>query len=269
MFDTLIHKILGVTYKLHIASDTGKGQPVIFLHGLASDSSTWRNVLPNMDIGVYRCITIDLLGFGESPKPDWQKYDTNDHVKAIAKTISALHLSKPPIIVGHSMGSLIAVSLAARHPKLVKSLVLCSMPVYQNSEFDSTIDAYKKTGRNISNAYFNVYEGLINRKDLTLDAAKKIVKVAGNETSFMLNESTWLPFKNSLEFTIKGQHTIAELEKLQIPIAILYGRFDVFVLGGYFRALAKTHSNITVYTLNSRHEITPNYAKKVAQTIQA
>lgn len=269
MLDVLFHKILRVPYRLHIANDVGKGQPVVFLHGIASNSGTWRNVLPGMDTGVYRCITIDLLGFGKSPKPEWSAYDANDHTASIAKTIRGLHLKTPPIIVGHSMGSLIAVSLAASHPGLVKSLVLCSMPVYQNNNFDAAIDAYKKTGKSISNAYFNVYEGLINRRDLTLDAAKKIVKMAGNETSFMLDDATWIPFKNSLENTIRNQDTLKKLKSLTIPISILYGRFDVFVLGGYFRALAKTHKNIYVYTLNVRHEITPNYAKKVIEAIQA
>ncbi len=268
MFERFIHKTLRIPYKLRIVEDTGgSGTPIVFLHGIASSSLTWRNVVPLLDSTV-RVITIDLLGFGDSPKPDWSEYQMSDHADAVARTIQSLSL-KNVVVVGHSMGSLIAVDLAKRHPKLVARLVLCSMPLYINEDLHGIMGEYTKTDRYINNAYFNVYQAVIDRPDLTLKNAKRVVKLAGNETSFRLDETTWNPFKSSLKNTIENQTTLHDIQQLTIPITIVYGRFDVFVISRYFKQLAKEYSNITVIAVAGRHEISPKYAQVVAPIIMA
>lgn len=265
-FDTLFHKTLKQPYKLAVSDDIGEGIPVVFLHGIASSSITWRNVLPLMPSG-YRAVTIDLLGFGDSPKPDWAQYTVEDHARAVAKTIKKLHLKQKPIIVGHSMGSLIATSLASRHPELVNNLVLCSMPIYVSEDSSHSLETYKKTDAVVNNAYFKAYQAFAERPDFTLKGAEKIAKLAGNDTSFRLDKTTWIPFKESLKNTIERQNTMAIVAKLTMPIAIVYGRFDILVISKYFKELARKQTNITLYPVNSRHEITPNYAKKVVEVI--
>lgn len=267
MFDKFLHKTLRIPYKLSVTENSGSGMPIVFLHGIASSSFTWRNVLPIVGSG-YRRITIDLLGFGNSPKPEWAHYSLVDHADAVARTIKKLRLKQPVILVGHSMGSLIAVSLANRHPKLVKRLVLCSMPLYMNNDLDSSVVEYKKTDRALNNAYFNVYQAITERPDLTLKGARQIVKLAGNETSFRLDETTWVPFKQSLKNSIEGQSTLSDIQSIDAPIDILYGRFDVFVISKYFKKLAQTHKNISIHAVNGRHEISPLYARKIVEVIE-
>lgn len=262
MFDQLVHKTLRVPYRLAVTYDKGSGEPIVLLHGIASSSMTWRNVTPLLSANK-RVIALDLLGFGDSPKPDWSHYNLDDHAQAVARTIKKLHL-KNVTLVGHSMGSLIAVNVAYRYPRLVKQLVLCSMPLYVNNDIAASVDAYKKTDRHLSNAYFSVYQALAERPELTLKGAQQIVKLAGNDTSFRLDETTWVPFKQSLKNSIENQTTLREINMLRIPISIFYGQFDVFVISKYFKQLAKNHRNISVTKVTGRHEITPQYAKKVA-----
>ena len=47
--------------------DTGRGAPVVFLHGNPTSSYLWRNVIPHVE-GVARCLAPDLVGMGQSGK---------------------------------------------------------------------------------------------------------------------------------------------------------------------------------------------------------
>jgi pimeloyl-ACP methyl ester carboxylesterase len=100
---------------LHVASDRGTGPIVVLIHGVASSSVTFQNVLPLIE-GEHRCIAIDLLGFGESPIPEGAEYTLAEHVAAISRTVDSLKLRAAFTLVGHSMGALIAARYAARTP---------------------------------------------------------------------------------------------------------------------------------------------------------
>ena len=71
---------------------------------------------------------MDLLGFGRSPKPANCMYRVRDHVEAIERSLIEPHGlmsgSASFHLVSHSMGCIIALALAAKHPTRVKSITL-------------------------------------------------------------------------------------------------------------------------------------------------
>lgn len=267
MFDKLIHKTLKRPYRLSVQYSSKQGPPIIFLHGIASSRITWRHVIPLLS-AKYTCITVDLLGFGESPKPDWKSYSLDDHVDALAYSIKKLRLKKP-MVVGHSMGSLVAARLAKKHPELVGRLVLCSMPLYINDHLAKSLEVYSKTDKYKNSAYFNIYQKLIAQPEFTLKHAKTVERIAGRDSSFQLDIDTWLPFSYSLKNSIENQTTYNDIKSLTLPITIIYGRFDIFVLSKYYRMLQKNHQNIEIFKINAHHEITASYAKNIARIISA
>ncbi len=110
----------------------GSGAPLVLLHGYLSDSNYWKPLLPELSKR-YTVITIDLLGFGRSPKPGSASYTLDEHATAVATTI--MHItSEPAIIAGHSMGALIAAQLTIAHPKLITRTLLCNMPLFRNAK---------------------------------------------------------------------------------------------------------------------------------------
>lgn len=264
--DLFMHKVLRQPYKLRVVYDSGvKRQPIVFLHGIASSSLTWRNVLPLVD-EQYRVICLDLLGFGASPKPDWSLYDVGTHAKAAARTIRSLHLRQPVVLVGHSMGSLVAVEIATRHSKLISRLILCSTPLYMKEEL-AINSPYTPADKRINNAYFKTYQALLRKPELLLKGAAQLIRIAGNDTSFRLDQSTWTAFSRSLVNTIENQKTMQQLQTLTLPIDIIYGRYDILLISRYLRRFEQ-RPNIRVSSLAAGHDISKLYARKLATILQ-
>ena len=61
---------------------------------------------------------------------------------------------------------------------------------------------------------------------------------------------------SSLEMSIENQTSLEDAKKLRIPIHILYGQFDPFVLKSRLRELKAANTNISITTLPVVHEIT-------------
>src|SRR5690606_16332795 len=77
-----------------------------------------------------RVISLDLLGFGNSPRPAWATYSVRTQARSVIATLASLKLRGRVTLVGHSLGSLVAVEVTKRYSPLVRSLVLCSPPFY-------------------------------------------------------------------------------------------------------------------------------------------
>jgi pimeloyl-ACP methyl ester carboxylesterase len=108
----------------------GRGKVIVLLHGFLASSAYWNRLQPLLTTAGYRVITMDLLGFGRAPKPKTSKYAYKDHLRHIEQSLKRLDISEPAIVVGHSMGALIALRFARAHPERVSSLVLLHPPLY-------------------------------------------------------------------------------------------------------------------------------------------
>ena len=102
--------------------DAGTGDiPVVFLHGNPVSSYVWRNVIPHVS-GQTRCLAPDLIGMGESGKPDLA-YRLADHVRYLDAWFDAMSLNDA-VLVGHDWGGTLAMDWAARHPGRVRGIAV-------------------------------------------------------------------------------------------------------------------------------------------------
>ena len=112
------------TWKGHQINYTvvGDGPPLLLIHGFGASIGHWRNNIPTLAAGGYRVWAIDLLGFGGSDKAElnyslelWQEMITDFwHV----------HINKPTIFIGNSIGALLSLMLVANHPEISRGAVL-------------------------------------------------------------------------------------------------------------------------------------------------
>lgn len=106
-------------------SRTGRGTPVILIHGLSGSHRWWRRNVDELARD-HLVVTIDLIGFGSSRKLaglSSTPLQFDDISAVLARWISS-SFEERVHLVGHSMGGQIAIHLAARYPDLVRSLVL-------------------------------------------------------------------------------------------------------------------------------------------------
>lgn len=98
--------------------DSGSGTPLVFLHGSPGFSYMWRNVLPH--VGGGRLLAPDMIGFGESGKPDIA-YSYLDHARYLDAWFDRLGLDDA-VLIGHDWGGVLALDWAARHPARVRGV---------------------------------------------------------------------------------------------------------------------------------------------------
>src|SRR5437764_5763869 len=127
MFGKYWHQLLRQPYRLARTVDQGSGRTVVLLHGIGRSGAVWQHVVEQLDGKPYRLVAYDLLGFGKSPKPDWAEYNVDDHARAVIASLLQLKPGEPVIIVGHSMGSLVAVRVARLRQDLVQHMVIYEM----------------------------------------------------------------------------------------------------------------------------------------------
>jgi haloalkane dehalogenase len=91
----------------------------LFLHGNPTSSYVWRNVLP-LVAPVARCIAPDLIGFGQSGKPEIE-YRVADHARYLDAFLDQVGVSSA-FVVAQDWGTALAFLLAARKPGFVQGL---------------------------------------------------------------------------------------------------------------------------------------------------
>ena len=101
--------------------DTGKGAPIVFLHGNPTSSYLWRNVIPHVD-GLGRCLAPDLIGMGESGKSSNGSYRFIDHARYLDAWFEGLGITENVTLVGHDWGSALGFYWAYRHQSRVRGV---------------------------------------------------------------------------------------------------------------------------------------------------
>jgi pimeloyl-ACP methyl ester carboxylesterase len=107
----------------------GCGRPVVLIHGIAASLHDWDDIIPQLTKNGYACYALDLLGHGDSPKPDSRIYKIEWLFDHFLHWITSLRLTEPAVLIGHSLGGYIALEYARRFSAWTRGLVLVS-PFY-------------------------------------------------------------------------------------------------------------------------------------------
>lgn len=125
--------------------DRGKGEPVfLFVHGWACDRQCWAAQMDEFSRD-HRCIAVDLRGRGgSSPIPPFGVGRALEDVAGFIRTLGIA----PVILVGHSLGGVIALAVNGRYPELVLGLVTIDSPITSDTGAGSprSVSAIREAG---------------------------------------------------------------------------------------------------------------------------
>ncbi|WP_336129455.1 alpha/beta fold hydrolase [Mesoflavibacter sp. CH_XMU1422-2] len=134
---------------------------LVLLHGLTGSLNYWKRNLESIS-KTHTLLLIDLLGFGDSPKPQ------SDYSLLIQLQALELVLNKEgfndgkTIVAGHSMGAIISLALLQKHPHWFKAGVFIGIPVYKDAdEFKRIMSSHSFVDR-ISTSKFSKYICMIH-----------------------------------------------------------------------------------------------------------
>jgi pimeloyl-ACP methyl ester carboxylesterase len=120
----------------------GAGQTtMIFLSGWGCDTSLWRNQAPAL-AGYGRVLLVDLPGHGRSDKPEIS-YTPGLFVRAVDAVLELARASKP-VLVGHSMGGMMAYEFARRWPERTSALIWVDAALNMPVDVDQQIAGLRR-----------------------------------------------------------------------------------------------------------------------------
>ncbi|MQG57575.1 MAG: alpha/beta hydrolase [SAR202 cluster bacterium] len=129
--------------RLHYKEWSTEGPPLVFLHGVTSNCGSWDVVAPNF-VERRHVMAIDLRGHGLSDKPE-SGYEWEPHYAPDIVDFIATHLGEPAIVVGHSLGAVVAAAVAVQAGDRVRAIVMEDPPSFTHENRDGTISRFKPT----------------------------------------------------------------------------------------------------------------------------
>lgn len=269
--DKLFHKVLKIPHTLHVGVDRpgdDPGEPtIVFVHGLARSHKVWSYAIEQLPTTA-RVVSVDLLGFGASPKPEWHSYNAREQALCLHATLRRQGVKGRITLVGHSLGSLVSIEYAKLHPARVSSLILCSTPLFRN---EPRVLLRKFELPDESNLHRTLLKNLRNNTSLMKKLNHYARRVSFIDDDFIVDDKNLLTVTRSLEVAIENQSVFDWLMQTTIPTSVVYGLVDPYVIKKYYRALAKHNDNCKVYPVAAGHEINRNkaYARQIKKLLYA
>ncbi|MFD2514542.1 alpha/beta fold hydrolase [Pontibacter locisalis] len=155
--------------KMHYV-DEGQGAPIVMIHGTPAWSFLYRNLIKILR-KKYRCIALDLIGFGLSDKPDDFSYKPRAHAANFEQLMDHLQLKDITLLV-HDFGTPIGLAYAIKHPENVQRIVMINSWTWSLSKHQS----FSKTSK-----YLVGPLGKFLHSKLNVSARTLVNELFGNE----------------------------------------------------------------------------------------
>jgi pimeloyl-ACP methyl ester carboxylesterase len=243
--------------------EVGVGNVLLFLHGFMGDGNCWRSLLPYLQPH-YRCIALDLLGFGNSSKP-MIRYDIallSEFVHQVGLTLDLKNYT----LVGHSLGGWVSAAHAIAHPDTVTALILVAPAGIRDDSFCGRYDALRPL----------LWQTPI--VDWGLNLALPVAKGLGREENlaklrWFRQELNAQPAARSfLVDRLRPEDAIDTVEKkihqLKIPTLVIAGDRDETIPLWHCQTYANEIPNAQLTLLpNADHSLPQNHAPELTELI--
>lgn len=192
--------------------ESGSGTPVLFLHGLNGNGSSWVDQLSALSSSM-KMWAWDAPGYGESDVAG----DSVTDLAQVAIEFLTVCNTGPVNVVGHSMGGLVAMKIAIMRPDLVNRLILsCTHPGHGLSDNEGANERYQRRLRELEELPRQVYgrrraKGMLP-EGTSEEVFQKVAEIAAEARPEGVVNAAW---------AIQTANLIPELAKIKAPTLVI------------------------------------------------
>lgn len=143
---------------MDVQPKVANGRTIMLLHGKNFNGAYWEQTARDLSGKGFRVIIPDQIGFGKSSKPQTYQFSFSQLAENTKAILDELHIDKT-IVLGHSMGGMVATRFTLMYPEKVQQLILenpIGLEDYKTFASYQTIDqAYQSELKNTAESYKN------------------------------------------------------------------------------------------------------------------
>lgn len=244
----------------------GEGESIVLVHGMGCSVYSWRKLIPLLS-DEYKVYAFDLPGFGLTDKPADYNYALESQGNFVIDFLDAVGIDKA-IIVGHSMGGVIAGYAAANYPERVSKLVLNNAGYYSGGAPEFLKYLFFPLDRISSRQFFNreferamlkiMYYDDSLATDETVDAYLLAGKTSGAVDALAAMTRGEGPMKY-----------VGVSERITVPTLIIWGKNDANI---HFEDSQRLHNEIKgseiIYIEKCGHMVPEEKPEEMASAIK-
>ncbi|MBL3654588.1 alpha/beta fold hydrolase [Fulvivirga sediminis] len=224
--------------------EKGKGFPLVFIHGYCESKEMWDDFVGELPDS-YHILVPDLPGFGESPLPEGD-FTIDDIAELLIEWIDSLNI-KECILVGHSLGGYVALSMAKYNPDYIKGLCLFHSSVFPDDETkketrNKTISFVEKNGVKVFADSFVQQLFYIGNREACSAAIEKTISIVSSASSNAL-----IQYAKAMRDRYDRTDVLKQSGK---PFLIIAGDNDIAVSVDKSKEMADISLNSTFVLLN-------------------
>jgi pimeloyl-ACP methyl ester carboxylesterase len=240
--------------------------PILLIHGFGAAMDQWRDNIPAL-AAEHTVYAIDLLGFGASEKPptDYSIYLWVEQVLSFWQKFVGV----PMIIVGNSIGALVAAIAASHHPEIAAGVVTISLPDIEafNALVPKWLQPLERAVKAIVNVIFVkplfylfrqpwmirfVLKGIVYCDRDRVD--DQLVEIIAKPARDRQAAEAFVRLNRSINKPHYSPSLTQALSKLQVPLLILWGSSDRLIPPSEGKRLVQYAPNASlVYLENTGH----------------
>ena len=227
--------------------------PVLLLHGIVSQSYSWRNVIPSLAAQGTRAIAPDWIGYGFSGKPEKQDfaYTPDAFITALAGFVEALELERFSLVVQGFLGS-VGLQYALRYPEKIANIAILNTPISTSAKIPWKI---KQMGLPLAGDIITQDPLLVDRtlesgscyriEDQDLDVYRKPFLKSSAAGRSLLNTIRNLQIETAMIEIENG------FKNWQQPILVQWGMIDPWLSINIAETFVQSVANGEIIKLNS------------------
>ncbi|QQS52557.1 MAG: alpha/beta hydrolase [Bacteroidota bacterium] len=248
----------------------GKGETVLFVHGITTYSFIWKNIVPFFT-ETYDVVLVDLLGCGDSDKPLDQDFSLKKQAHLLKEFCDTIGIKKMHLVC-HDVGGGIGQIMAVNYPELLYDLVLINSVAYNFWPVQPIVTIRTPIIRQIAMAVldFGMFE-LVIKRGLYYKAhlSKEFMDMFIKPMQDPLGRKAFLHFAKCLD-----NKNLTEIEdrlrQLRLPVLIIRGEADVYLGASIAEKLHNEIPNSKLVKIKTGgHFIQIDEPQKVSEAISA